>query len=140
MAIGRDVYLDSRMIIHRLEERFPASEQHPAFSTKETAGVAALLNKLSVDASFFAHAVGIMPPEAPVFKDESFMKDRSGYFGREWTAEGQAKGRPEALVHVRQLFDILESMFADDRQWIAGTESPTLADLEGTTKQPRVGH
>jgi hypothetical protein len=59
MAIGRDVYLDSRAIIQRLEELFPASEQHPGFSTPETAGLAALLNKFTVDASLFVNVCSI---------------------------------------------------------------------------------
>jgi hypothetical protein len=59
MAIGRDVYLDSRAIIQRLEELFPASEQHPGFSTPETAGLAALLNKFTVDASLFVNVCSV---------------------------------------------------------------------------------
>ena len=131
MAIGRDFYIDSRMIIQRLEDMFPPSEQHPALSTKETAGLAALLNKLTVDASLFASAVTIMPTEFPLFQNPEFMKDRSGFFGREWNVEGARKKRPEGLVHVRQCFAIVESLFADGRTWVGGTEKPSLADLEG---------
>ncbi|KAK3719958.1 hypothetical protein LTR37_004081 [Vermiconidia calcicola] len=131
MAIGRDVYLDSRMIIQRLEQLFPPSEQHPAFSSKATVGLAALLNKFTVDASLFRNAVSIMSPDFPVFADAAFVKDRADFFGKGWKADDLKQQRPEGLVHVRQCFDITESLFADDRLWVGATEKPTLADLEG---------
>ena len=131
MAIGRDLYLDSRMIIQRLEELFPPSEQHPAFSSKETAGLAALLNKLTIDGSLFNYAVTIMPPEFPLFQDKPFLKDREGFFGDGWTVTDAAKRRAEGLAHVRLCFGIIESLFADGRKWVGRTEKPSLADLEG---------
>ncbi|KAK5726112.1 hypothetical protein LTR17_013014 [Elasticomyces elasticus] len=35
------------------------------------------------------------------------------------------------MAHLRQCFEIAESLFVDNRDWVAGTSSPTLADLEG---------
>ncbi|KAF2485122.1 hypothetical protein BDY17DRAFT_292973 [Neohortaea acidophila] len=130
MAVGRDVYLDTRMIIHRLEQLFPASDQHPAFSTPETAGLASLLNKLVIDASLFNHAVTILP-DNPNIRSEAFHKDRAGFYGPNWTLEDAMKSRPEGLVHVRECFGILESLLHDSRKWIGATEKPSLADLEG---------
>jgi glutathione S-transferase len=129
MAIGRDVYVDSRMIIRRLEELFPPSEEHPAFSTKETAGLAGLLNKLNIDIGMFSLAVMMMPPDLPLLKDETFVKDRSEYFGGSFP-EFVAKNRQRGLCHMRQCFDIVESLVVD-KQWVGGTSKPTLADLEG---------
>ena len=80
MAIGRDIFIDSRMIIARLEKVFPPSEQHPAFSTPETAGLAALLNKLAVT-SIFYNAVTIFPDDSQALKSEAFLKDREGFYG-----------------------------------------------------------
>lgn len=131
MAIGRDMYVDTRMILQRLEELFPASAEHPGLSSKETAGVAALLNKFVADASVFSYAAAIMPLEAPALKSSKFMKDREAFSGRPWTIDHVRAARPEALVHVRQSFDIAESLFADGRQWVAGTKGPSFADLEG---------
>lgn len=130
MAIGRDVYVDSRMIIQRLEELFPPSEEHPAFSTKETAGLAGLLNKLSIDVGLFRFGVQMIPLEAPMLKDPEFVKDRSEFFGRPWSAEQRAENRPQGIVHMRQCFDIMESLL-DGKKWVGGTDKPTLADLEG---------
>ena len=131
MAIGRDIYVDSRMILQRLEELFPASAEHPAFSLKETAGLAALLNKFTVDASVFSTGVQIMPPEHPALGEKNFIADRKGFYGTEWTIQDAVKRRPESLSRLRECFAIAESLFADGRQWVAGTSEPTLADLEG---------
>lgn len=130
MAIGRDVYVDSRMIISRLEELFPPSEQHPAFSTKETAGLAGLLNKLNIDVAMFSYAVMTMPPDIPLLHDESFVKDRSEYFGGSFP-DFISKNRTLGLVHQRQCFDIIESLLGDEHKWVGGADKPTLADLEG---------
>ena len=135
MAIGRDVYVDSRMIIRRLEELFPPSEQHPAFSTEETAGLAGLLNKLNIDIGMFSLAVMMMPPGLPLLKDEAFVKDRSEYFGGSFP-EFVSKNRKRGIVHMRQCFDIVESLLRDGDDWVGGADKPTLADLEGQCRQP----
>nr|POF22334.1 hypothetical protein CFP56_36419 [Quercus suber] len=59
------------------------------------------------------------------------MQDRADFLGRPWSAELLRRGRPEALVHVRQSFDVAESLFADGRAWVAGTPELSFADLEG---------
>ena len=38
MAIGREVYVDTRIMIAKLEELFPASAEHPRLSMPETTG------------------------------------------------------------------------------------------------------
>ena len=134
MATGRDVYVDTRMIIKRLEELFPPSAEHPALSTKETAGLAGLLNKFSIDVGLFGLAVTMMPSTLPIFKDEKFLKDRTEFSGRPWNAEQAAKNRPQGLVHMRQCFDILEALLDGGKKWVGGTEQVTLADLEGEAK------
>ncbi|KAK4542516.1 hypothetical protein LTR36_006769 [Oleoguttula mirabilis] len=131
MAVGRDVYVDTRMILRRLEELFPPSEAHPALSSMETAGLAALLNKFTIDASVFTRAVQMMPSHLPSMNDESFVKDRAGFSGKGSTLHGGLKRRPETIAHMRHLFDIAESLFADGRDWVGGTEAVSFADLEG---------
>ena len=131
MSVGRDMYVDSRMILQRLEELFPPSAEHPALSTKETAGLAGLLNKFAVDAGVFARAVQTMPLHLPTLRNEKFMKDRAAFFGGRWDLQVVKEGRPDGLAHVRQCFDIAESLFVDGRIWVGGTPDLTLADLEG---------
>merc|ERR1712113_664642 len=78
MAIGRDIYVDSRMILQKLEELFPPSTEHPALSSKATEGMAALMNKFVVDAGVFSKAVGIMRPDRAALQDPAFVKDGGG--------------------------------------------------------------
>ncbi|KAK3069513.1 hypothetical protein LTR53_012099 [Teratosphaeriaceae sp. CCFEE 6253] len=72
-----------------------------------------------------------MPPDFPAVSDEQFVKDRAGFYGTQWTIRDALRQRPESLAHVRQCFDIAESLFVDGRDWVAGTSGPSLADLEG---------
>ncbi|KAK5685235.1 hypothetical protein LTS10_003312 [Elasticomyces elasticus] len=129
MAVGRDVYVDSRMIIQRLEELYPDDSEFPMLSSKETAGLAALLNKFVIDGSVFSKGVGIMPAVSRI--DNKFVKDRAGFYGKQWNIHDTAKHKPENMAHLKQCFEIAESLFVDNRDWVAGTSNPTLADLEG---------
>jgi hypothetical protein len=62
--------------------------------------------------------------------DPKFMKDREDFSGRSWNPETVKALRPEALCHVREAFDFLETGFlADGRDWILATEKPSLADI-----------
>jgi glutathione S-transferase len=89
-----------------------------------------LLNKLSIDVGLFRFGVQMIPLEAPMLQDPAFVKDRSEFFGRPWSAEQRAENRPQGIVHMRQCFDIIESLL-DGKKWVGGTDKPTLADLEG---------
>lgn len=132
MAIGRDVYLDTRIMIARLEELFPPSSEHPALSTKETVGTAGLLQKLAIE-SMFREVAKNIPSHFPLLRDEKFQKDRAKLFPPPSNSnKGDGKlVRPEAITHMRHLFDVVEALFADGREWVGGTPQPSLADLEG---------
>jgi hypothetical protein len=131
MTIGRDVYLDSRLMIRKLEELFPPSYAHPALSSPATVGLAALLDKFTTDASLFLRAVHMMPPTAPALSNKAFRKDRAGFYAQSWTIQELEKRHKEAIAHVRHMFDIAELLFVDGRNWVASTAQPSLADLEG---------
>lgn len=118
-------------MIQHLDQMFPASEKHPGFNTPATAGLASLLQKFTVDASLFFSGVSIIPTESPAFKHEAFLKDRAGFFTGTSMTASLAERRPQGLIHTRQCFDIIESLFNDGRKWVGSTEKPTLADLEG---------
>jgi glutathione S-transferase len=137
LSIGRDVYYDTRLILARLEQSFPASSSHPALSTPENKGLEALLEKFTVDAGIFSKAAQSLPPDLPTMKDEKFIKDRAEFTGSSWSQEARVKGYPEALAHIRHAFDILEAMLADGRQWIGGTDKISLADIHGELDNSR---
>ncbi|KAF2648781.1 hypothetical protein K491DRAFT_231051 [Lophiostoma macrostomum CBS 122681] len=127
LSIGRDVYLDTRLIIQKLEERFPdgklgASDPKEVFIQK-------LLEKWTVEGPVFAAATGLVPTEA--VNDPKVTEDRKGFCGRDWTAEELDQGRADCLVSIKDCFQFLEStILADGRNWVLGTEQPSLADIE----------
>ncbi|KAM3416325.1 hypothetical protein BST61_g7930 [Cercospora zeina] len=130
MAIGREVYVDTRIIVAKLEELFPASAAHPGLSTPSTTGLAGLLQKLMVDVSVFSKVVSQIPQDLPMLRDAKFAKDRA-----EFRTADQKRNphlvRPEGAVHLRECFGIVEALLADGREWVGNTERLSLADLEG---------
>lgn len=131
MSIGRDVYCDTRIILEKLEKRFPDG----ALGAKEPdqKAVEKLLEKWTINGGVFLRASQLIPPELPLLKDPKFIKDREELSGRSWDIEGIKKNRPEAIAEFRTFFDFLENGFlADGREWLLKTQKPSLADIEGT--------
>lgn len=137
LSIGRDIYNDTRLILAKLQLLYPASPSHPALPTAFptspfTAGMEKLLSSWAIS-SLFWKAAALIPPESPLAKDARFRKDREDFSGTKFDAERMAKARNEALVDIRRAFEMLETTFlADGRAWILETETPSLADIEGT--------
>lgn len=132
MAVGRDIYVDTRAIITRLEELFPASAEHPPLSSPESQGLALLLNNfVGNTGGVFSKAVTLMNPEQGLAKDPAFQKDRSELIGAGFFKGGWVEARKEGLVHLRQAFGVIESLLQDGRQWLAATKDVSIADTEG---------
>ena len=130
MAIGRDIYCDSRIMLQKLEEMFP--EGALGASTAEEKALEKLLEIWSIEAGVFVRASQLIPVEMPLLKDPKFAKDREDYSGRPWSKEAIAANRPEALSAIRNAFSFLETgLLADGRKWVLKGDQPTLADIEG---------
>ena len=128
LAIGRDVYCDTRCIIDKLEELYP--ENGLAGTTAFHKGVEYLLENWVIDAGPFWRTAGLIPPTADVMSDAEWTKDRSEMTGRPFEKDRIAEGRPEALAHSRMYFNFIEStLLADGRQFLLNTPRPTLADV-----------
>ena len=128
LAIGRDVYCDTRCILDKLEELFP--ENRLASTTAFDKGVEYLLENWAIDAGPFIRTAGLTPPTAPVMSDPEWTKDRAEMTGRPFDKDHVAAGRPEALAHSRMYFNFIEtSLLADGRQFLLNTSRPTLADI-----------
>lgn len=129
MSIGRDVYCDTRLILAKLEEKFPSGAlgaSQPDQKATET-----LLEKWTID-GVFSRAAQLIPPDMPLLKDPKWTKDREDFMGRSWANSDVVKGRPEALAHMREFFELLEStILADGRNWVLKTDKPSLADIHG---------
>jgi glutathione S-transferase len=130
MAIGRDFYCDSRIILSKLEELFPNSEM--AALSNDQKAIEKLLEIWSLEAGLFSRASQLIPTSMPLLNDAKFTKDREDYSGRSWSKEQIAANRPEALATIRSAFKVMETiLLADGRKWVLKTDQPTLADIEG---------
>ena len=130
MSIDRDVYCDTRLILQKLEERFPDGAL--GANEPDRKALEKLLEKWTVDGGVFVRASQLIPPDMPLLKDTKFQKDREDFSGRSWTQESIQRNRPEALAHIRDAFGFLETtLLADGRDWVLKTEKPSLADIEG---------
>ena len=131
MAIGKDVYIDSRLIISKLEFLYPNSALAP--STAEQTGLRQLFEHYS-DSGLFNSAVKLMPywSSNSLVQNKTFLDDRQKLMGgRRMTADNMQAGRPDGLQNMRHAFDLLEKTFlADGRYWILGTEGPSIADID----------
>ncbi len=123
------------MIFQKLEEKFPSGTI--GASRPDDKAVEKLLGTWTID-GVFSRAAQAIPLEMPLLDDPKWVKDREDYMGRSWAREDMGKGRPEALAHLREAFELLEStLLADGRQWILKTEQPSLADIEGVCNLKR---
>lgn len=133
LAIGRDVYHDTRLIIDKLNALFPPSAEHPglAASTPEHKALATLFSAWVTDGGIFNRAVQLIPTNLPIFKDPRFAKDRANMTGRSWSQGANDSVKPEALAEIRTAIKFLEEgLLADGREWLLKSEGPTQVDLE----------
>ena len=130
LSIGRDVYLDTRLIIAKLEELYPSVPKLGASSPDQQA-LERLLERLSVDGGVFTSAMRLIPADLPLLRDPKFQRDRADFTGQRLTKETAAALRPEAVNEIRQVVELLETtLLADGRDWILKSDNPTLADIE----------
>lgn len=143
LSIGRDVYVDTRLIIRKLDALFPPSHKHPGLAappgTTQRA-VERLLAVLAIDGGLFARATQLIPPGLPLMKDPAFARDRADFRGlppgtTPPSEEAEAALRAEAVAEIRAAAEFLETtLLADGREWILGggdgDTGPSLADIE----------
>jgi glutathione S-transferase len=130
VTIGRDVYLDTRLQLPKLEELSPSVPRLGAQEADQRA-LERLLSSFVIDGGLFNLASQLMPTDLPLFKDPVFFKDRSDFIGGTMSKEGLERARPGALTAFANTFDFLETgLLADGRDWILKTKEPSLADIE----------
>ncbi|KAF4970183.1 hypothetical protein FZEAL_10100 [Fusarium zealandicum] len=130
LAVGRDVYLDTRLQLSKLESLFP---NLPRLGTSEPDQLAVerLLSSFTNDTGVFGAAMQLLPLELPLLQDPAYYRDRGEFLGKDLSGEGMKARRPEALVEIARAFTFLETtLLADGRDWVLGTQSPSLADIE----------
>lgn len=133
LAIGRDIYHDSRLILSKLDTLFPPSTTHPSLSptTPTHLALASLFSTATTSSGLFAAATRLIPTSLPIFRDHKFTTDRAQLTGHSWSIPAVERARPAALVDIRRFIAFLETgLLADNRAWILGTPQPSVVDLE----------
>lgn len=129
MAIGKDVYCDTRLILKALERLYP--DDKLGSSDPVNAALEELFEKWHAEASLFAQATLVMPRTLPLLRDPKFLKDREDFSGVPWNQQAIDRRRPEALAYIRSAFAFLEhTLLVDGRAWILNGDKPTLADIQ----------
>lgn len=120
MAIGRDVYIDTRLMLRKLEEEewFPDGKLGRKDSFGK--GVEDLLEGFVIDGGPFWRTAGCIPLSAPFMRDAVWMRDRFEGSGGAFTVEKVREDRSWCLSQLRLYFGILERMLADGRLWVLG--------------------
>ncbi|KIV92321.1 hypothetical protein PV10_06773 [Exophiala mesophila] len=128
LAIGRDIYCDTRLIISKLEELFP--QTRIGGKTPFERGVDHLIENWVIDGGPFWRTSGLIPWDADVIKDPEWCEDRREMTGRPFDANTLKAARPESLSHSRMYFNQMEKEhLADGREFLLGGPEPTLADI-----------
>ncbi|KAI0812101.1 glutathione S-transferase [Xylaria sp. FL0064] len=85
LSIGRDVYLDTRLIIQKLETLYPASAAHPGISGRsaengkgnpEHTALEQLISARTIEGDLFSRAIQCFPPNM-FAADTAFLRDRT---------------------------------------------------------------
>jgi len=130
LSLGRDVFLDTRLILPKLEAHFPdgaIGANGPEFKALQR-----LFVRFTTDTGIFLRAVQLSTLSSPIMQDPKFRKDREDFAGGPFELETFRRAKPEALVHFRDAFELLETtLLADGRKWLFKTDRPSLGDIEG---------
>ena len=130
MAIGRDIYCDSRLMFEKLEQLFP--ENRLGAQEPFEKGIEYLLENWVNDGGPFWRTASLIPPTADVMDDPEWIKDRTNMTGRPFNKDTLAAARPDGLVHSRMYFDMAENkLMGDGRKYVLNTPEPTLSDIHG---------
>ncbi|KAJ0160259.1 hypothetical protein CTA2_8270 [Colletotrichum tanaceti] len=132
LTIGRDIYLDTRLMLRKLEQLYPSRARLGA-EGPEHAAMERLLETLIIDGGVFSNAINVLPTNLPMLQDpnRTWFKDREGYVGGKLSAETMQRGRPTAINEIRRTMELLETtLLTDGRDWVLKTEGPRLADIE----------
>ncbi|EFW16237.1 hypothetical protein D8B26_006065 [Coccidioides posadasii str. Silveira] len=131
LMIGKDIFCDSRLIIQKLEERFPAGKL--GADDGDGKAIEKLIDIWTTDGGVFGRAAQLIPMNTPLTSDPKFIADRLEFSNRKpLSNDSQSNPRGEGMVHAKQAFDIMETtLLADGRDWILKTGKPTLADIQG---------
>ena len=127
LAIGRDIYIDTRLQLRKLETLFPDGRLGATSSWDQ--GFEEMLEGWVIDGGPFWRTSGCIPVSVPFVNDPVWMKDRFDGSGGAFTREALIENRSWCISQLRLFYSLIERMLADGREWILGGSKPSLAEL-----------
>ena len=127
LAIGRDIYIDTRLMLRKLETLF--TDGGLGAKGAWESGFEDMLEEFVIDGGPFWRTSGCIPVTAPLVQDPVWMKDRFDGSGGVFTREALLENRAWCLSQLRLFFGMMEKLLVDGREWILGGSKPTLAEL-----------
>ena len=132
LALGRDLYCDTSIIIEALEHFFPESEGYQSLypSAADGRNYRPMIRGFAsywTDRPLFRVTTGLMP--ASIWRS-SFGRDREGLIGHQIDADKLEKKLPENLSRLDQQLSMLEPLFdGGNESFVFSTPTPSLADI-----------
>jgi len=132
LAIGKELYCDTSIIIEALEHFFPESEGYqslypPASDGRHYRPMIRGFASYWTDRPLFRATTGLIP--ASVWRTD-FGKDRSALIGHPLDANKLEKKVPENMSRLDLHLSMLEPLFGQkDTPWIFSTTAPSIADI-----------
>lgn len=144
LAVGRDMYCDSRCIIRMLEERYSAADGGttpcPRLGVDATthpyeAAMEQVLESWALE-NLFLRTSMLVPYDYFVAQSQAWIEDRRQLTGWTTTREGMAEKVPDAQTAARTNLKILNGLLSDGREFLAAaaassTTTPTATGVEG---------
>ncbi|KAK3722004.1 hypothetical protein LTR37_002820 [Vermiconidia calcicola] len=132
LALGRELYCDTSLIIEALEHFFPESEGYQSLYPDAADGknYRPMMRGFAsywTDRPIFRVTTGLMP--ASIWRS-SFGRDREGLIGHRIDPDKLEKKLPENLSRLDMQLSMLEPLFdGGNHSFIFSTPSPSLADV-----------
>ncbi|KAJ3477456.1 hypothetical protein NLG97_g8833 [Lecanicillium saksenae] len=103
-------------------------------TTPEHKALEGLLSAYMNDRGMFGTMALLVPEDLPLMKDPNFVKDQDDSFASpdyKWDPQSRKYQRPASLQKMADMFTLFEeTLLADGRTWVLGTQQPNLADIE----------
>ncbi|KAF2824601.1 hypothetical protein CC86DRAFT_353042 [Ophiobolus disseminans] len=133
LAIGREIYCDTSLIIEALENFFPASQGwgtvYPKFEGLDEWTYKGLVRGFAsfwTDKPLFRSTTGLIPSRV---WSSSFGTDRAQLIGHALDPSKLASKIPQNLANLDLHLSLLEPTFSKPGAWAVPTKTPSLADI-----------
>lgn len=132
MAVGRDIYCDSRCIIDHLERLYDTVSKlgYDMEKNPHEYGIQQILETWAFDGGLFQRTAQMIPSDASLMQVEEWRADRSELIGVPFNPDGLRQLNPDALAHARiHLQRVEQNLLADGRKWLCGDVGPSVSDV-----------